>query len=91
MAGPMMDYVITAHAAFEMQRRGIAEADLEQVLRAPEQRFPVRAGREVFQSRMGISGTEYLVRVFVDVERQPVEVVTVYRTSKVSKYWRDAP
>jgi hypothetical protein len=35
-------------------------------------------------------GKVYLVRVFVDVDRQPAEVVTVYRTSKVSKYWRGA-
>jgi hypothetical protein len=30
----------------------------------------------------------YLVRVFVDVDRRPAEVVTVYRTSKMEKYWR---
>jgi len=30
----------------------------------------------------------YLVRVFVDVDRSPPEVVTVYRTSKVERYWR---
>jgi len=31
--------------------------------------------------------TEYLVRVFVDIDRQPAEVVTAYRTSKIAKYW----
>jgi len=30
----------------------------------------------------------YLLRVFVDIDREPPEVVTVYRTSKVRKYWR---
>ena len=30
-----------------------------------------------------------LVRVFVDVDRHPAEVVTVYRTTKISKYWRE--
>ena len=33
----------------------------------------------------------YLVRVFVDVYRNPDEVVTVYMTSKLAKYWRLAP
>jgi hypothetical protein len=28
------------------------------------------------------------VRVFVDVDRAPPEVVTAYRTSKLAKYWR---
>jgi hypothetical protein len=31
----------------------------------------------------------YLVRVFVDVDRDPAEVVTAYRTSKISKYWEE--
>jgi hypothetical protein len=29
--------------------------------------------------------------VFVDVHRSPPEVVTVYRTSKIEKYWRSEP
>jgi len=28
----------------------------------------------------------FVIRVFVDMERKPPEVVTVYRSSKVSKY-----
>ena len=30
----------------------------------------------------------YLVRVFIDTDRRPAQVVTVYRTTKVKKYWR---
>jgi hypothetical protein len=33
----------------------------------------------------------YLVRAFVDIDRKPAEVVTAYRTSKISKYWREEP
>jgi hypothetical protein len=36
-------------------------------------------------------GRRYLVRVFVDVDRSPAEVVTAYRTSKIDKYWRTEP
>ncbi|HYA42756.1 MAG TPA: hypothetical protein VEF34_15740 [Syntrophobacteraceae bacterium] len=28
------------------------------------------------------------VRVFVDVDRKPPEVITVYRTGRIEKYWR---
>ena len=31
----------------------------------------------------------FLVRIFVDVDRDPAEVVTAYRTSKISKYWKE--
>ncbi len=33
-------------------------------------------------------GRTYLVRVIADLAGQDIQVVTVYRTSKVSKYWR---
>jgi hypothetical protein len=36
-------------------------------------------------------GKPWLVRVGVDVDRNPPEIVTVYRTSNVRRYWRDAP
>jgi hypothetical protein len=35
--------------------------------------------------------TLYLARVIVDIDRRPAEVVTVYRTSKVARYWRAEP
>jgi hypothetical protein len=81
-------YKITAHAAFEMRRRGITESLVRSVLAAPEQRHEVRPGRDVFQSRIAAAGKTYLIRVFVDVDRNPAEVVTVYRTSRVAKCWR---
>jgi hypothetical protein len=73
-----------------MQRRGITEADIAAVLRAPERREAVRPGRCVYQSRLvfGEPPKVYLMRVFVDIDREPAEVVTVYRTSKLQKYWR---
>ena len=40
---------------------------------------------------MGDPARTYLIRVFVDVDREPAEVVTAYRTSKVRKYWETAP
>lgn len=82
--------VLTDHARMEMQRRGIAEVEVRSVLAAPEQREEVRAGRCVYQSRITVGDPSrvYLLRVFVDVDREPPEIVTVYRTGRVQKYWR---
>jgi hypothetical protein len=71
-----------------MIRRGIDLRVVHEVLKAPEQRVGVRPGCDVFQSRIRLAGKEYLVRVFVDVDRSPAEVVTVYRTSRIARYWR---
>jgi len=88
MPQPIVDYILTPHALLEVVRRGLDETLVLQVLTAPEQRETVRPGRDVLQSRLDMAGKLYLVRVFVDVDRSPAEVVTVYRTSRIEKYWR---
>ncbi len=85
------EYRLTDHARFQMERRGVEGSDVARVLSAPEQAEVVRPGRVVYQSRFerGKAGRVYLLRVVVDVEREPAEVVTAYWTSQVEKYWRD--
>ena len=91
MASPIRSYILTAHAIDEMARRRIDRSAVKTILGAPELRGPVRPGRDVLQSRVVIDGKSYLIRVFVDVDREPAEVVTVYRTSKIEKYWSEGP
>ena len=88
MQEPILDYFITPHAAFEIAYRQLSESTIRQVLAAPDQREAVRPGRDVLQSLIQFQGVTYLVRIFVDVDRHPPEVVTAYRTSKIDKYWR---
>jgi hypothetical protein len=89
-AKPITNYRLTEHAKEEMARRQISQDDVDKVLFAPEQIQTVRQGREVYQSRIkaGDPPQRYLLRVFVDIDRAPPVVVTVYRTSKIKKYWR---
>jgi hypothetical protein len=90
MTKPITHYRLTDHAKDEMARRQIGEEDVAKVLAAPEQTETVRKGREIYQSRIasGEPPKTYLLRVFVDIDHEPAEVVTVYRTSKIAKYWR---
>jgi hypothetical protein len=88
--GAITEYRLTDHALMEMARRQITADDIARVLSAPEQIETERVGRAVYQSRleMGDPPKTYLLRVFVDIDRHPPDVVTVYRTSKIAKYWR---
>ena len=86
---PVSAYTITEHARWEMSRRGLLEDQIRKVLASPGQRLEVREGRDVLQKKFSENGQDYLIRVFVDVDRTPPEVVTAYRTSKVSKYWSE--
>jgi hypothetical protein len=73
-----------------MVRRGIPIEKVREVMEEPEQRLPEesRAGHWVYQSRLRFEdGRLYLLRVVVAEEHSPPVVVTVYRTSKIEKYW----
>ena len=87
---PIHEFVFTDHALSEMARRQITEEDVKTVLAKPEQMEMVREERAVYQSRLEMDNPPktYLLRVFVDIDPVPPFVVTVYRTSKIEKYWR---
>jgi hypothetical protein len=90
-AAPITDYILTDNAVRELRRRGLEKREIDEVLKNPGQRWDLRPGRAVLQSKTKQDETEYLLRVFVDIDRKPAEVVTAYRTSKIAKYWRDEP
>jgi hypothetical protein len=79
-------FLFTEHSRHQMARRQISEADVRQVLTSPEEILSVRAGRVVIHRELA----GYLLRVFMDVDRNPFEIVTVYRTSKI-EYYRSRP
>ena len=87
---PIYDFVFTDHALTEMTRRDISREDVIKVLAMPDQTEIVRDERAVYQAKfeMGVPLKTYILRVFVDIDRKPPYVVTVYRTSKIEKYWR---
>ena len=71
-----------------MARRAIPLAAVESVLAAPGQKVPEHGDVVCYQSKMEINQKTYLVRVMVNEKLRPPKVVTVYRTSKISKYWK---
>lgn len=81
---------LSSHALSEISRRRLPLSLVETVARNPEQVLPARNGLECRQSHFldPNSGKEYLLRVIVDPQRDPNLVVTAYKTSKITKYWR---
>ena len=82
-----MDFVLTDHAKEEARRRQIPLAWIESTMKQPEQVTPGTNQRKVFQSRIVADRKTYLVRLVVEDWHQPPVIVTVYRTSKIEKYW----
>jgi hypothetical protein len=71
-----------------MERRRIPLAIVEAVLASPGQRVPEQGDVVCYQSKVEINHKLYLVRAMVNETTKPAKVVTVYRTSKISKYWK---
>jgi hypothetical protein len=83
-----VNYELSDHVREEIARRRIPLAVVESVLANPQQKVPEHGAVLCYQSKMQISQKEYLVRVMVNETRTPAKVVTVYRTSKIRKYWK---
>ena len=84
-----MKFEISSHAHEEIGRREIPLNIVESVLHNPQQIVDEYGHKKAYQSIIDIgTGKDYLVRVIVNDTVDPAIVVTVYRTSKISKYWR---
>lgn len=80
-----MKFHFSLHVLIEIDKRKIPPKLMEQTLHAPEQKVPEVDDITCYQSRVE---KLYLLRIMVNEMMKPAVVVTIYRTSKISKYWR---
>jgi hypothetical protein len=84
-----MTFRYSHHAETELVLRRIPRAMVDAVLEQPQQIVPERPPKKAYQSQVDVGdGRIMLLRAIVDDAVEPAVVVTVYRTSKISKYWR---
>ena len=84
-----MSFRYSHHAQEEMARRGISQSMVDDVLANPQQIVDTPDGKKAYQSQVDFgSGRLFLLRAIVAEDVEPNLVVTIYRTSKISKYWR---
>lgn len=83
-----MTFVFSKHVLEELDERNIARGLVERVLQSPQQKVPEVENVTCYQSLVDMNGKEYLLRVMVNETIKPAKVITAYRTSKVTKYWR---
>ena len=84
-----MNITITAHAKFEAGRRKISEKLIRSVVYAPQQKLPSEKGRVILQNIYydKNQGKDMLLRVIGVETSESFKVVTVYKTSRIKKYW----
>ena len=87
----MTEIRISNHAREQMAERGIPEEMVLEIIASPQQTVPQGEEKLIYQAVKYFEADEqhFLVRVFVNIIKQPNLVITVYRTSKITKYWKD--
>lgn len=82
-----MRFILTKHAQTEIIRRRIPDVLVDQVSKFPEQIVKEHGDIVCHQSKIQLEGKPYLIRVMINPTNDPAQIVTVYKTSKIGKYW----
>lgn len=84
-----MNYILSEHVKQRAIERGITFDIIDQIINFPQQVVSeAETGQKIYQSVIDFSEKKtYLVRVFVNTTTEPNIVKSVYRTSKIEKYY----
>lgn len=76
---------------FEMNRRGIAIEQVEAIIKNPKQELRSLKGRVILQNKFydSIGKKEMMIRVIGVRESEVFKIITVYKTSRIQKYWKE--
>ncbi|MGD1903985.1 MAG: DUF4258 domain-containing protein [Geitlerinemataceae cyanobacterium] len=86
-----MNFEFSNHALNELQKRKISRFLVEEILKNPQQTIPQDDEITIFQSQIAAETEKrYLIRIFVNITVNPPRIVTLYRTSKIAKYWQQS-
>ena len=85
-----MRIVLSDHAIFEMKRRQIDQKEVERLIRHPGQVTDGKNNRTVIQGTYHDRkyNKQMLLIIIGEELDDTFHVITVYRTSKIEKYWR---
>ncbi|MCK9401064.1 MAG: DUF4258 domain-containing protein [Bacteroidales bacterium] len=82
-----MAFIFSKHALDQMSERGLSEEIVLGVITNPGEIIHFE-NMKIYQSvRYNDEGEPYLIRAFVNFEKEPGLVVTAYKTSKIKKYY----
>jgi len=84
-----MIILFSKHALEQMSRRGINRETVLMTASQPDQKIEDKDDIEIIicQSLIKESDQMFLLRVFVNKYKQPNVIVTLYKTTKISKYY----
>ncbi|MDR2802389.1 MAG: DUF4258 domain-containing protein [Prevotellaceae bacterium] len=85
----MNNFIFSKHAEEQMLRRGISRKTAMAVISQPEEILvdDKDATVVIFQSLVKEENQWFLLRIFINKDKTPNEIITLYKTSKIQKYY----
>ena len=81
----MPEFLFSIHAREQMLKRNISEQDVLETVNSGQREIGLdNVG--IYQRLYNFDGKEFFIRVFVNTEKLPLLIITVYKTSKIEKY-----
>lgn len=78
---------IKPHARKQLQERQIEDDIVRELIRYPGQVLDSYKSRKIVQDIIEHNKEQFLIRVIYEEMKDHIEVVTVYLTKKIQKYW----
>ncbi len=83
-----MKVKLLKHLKDQLKERRINLKFIKETLSNPEQIVPEAKGLKIAQKRYSIDNKQYLIRVIFREKKDLRIGITVYKTSKIRKYWK---
>ena len=74
------------HAIERIDSRGIQRKLVMKVIQTPDTVIDESKCIRIYQKTEIQNGNKYLIRVFVNICKEPELIITAYKTSKIDKY-----
>jgi len=78
------------HAEEQLKEREMSKQLINNILLESQQVIAARKGRKIAQSIVELDEIRFLIRVIYIEEGEFAEIITVYKTTKIKNYWRNA-
>jgi Domain of unknown function (DUF4258) len=85
---PGLNFSISKHAEEEMARRQISLEQVRSLMNHTDQIVEAHAGLVCYQCLSTKNGKPGLLRAIINDASNPKNIVTIYRTIKIKKYWK---
>ena len=84
-----MKYSISDHILKRIKQRESAIKEVEECIKYPDQIVSGEKERLIYQKMLPLNGKRKMLRVVVEQKDDSIRAITMYKTSKIKKYWRE--